>query len=243
MVPEVSEQFFQTTKRSMEQAGEVLLRQMRASLSMDTGPSDTRLEVGTPAEMIVSIAQETGADLIVLGARGLSPVKELLLGSVSHRVLTHAPCSILVVNRALRTLRHVLLAVEGEEDVRRALSFLAAKPFRGMPEVTLLTVLSFSPPAWPAGEVVSSQMEKDLTERGTWFLEEAGKKFADAGYRVKPRVVVGAPSAVILDEVEKVKPDLVLLGTKGRHGVTRFVLGSVSHAILHRATRPVLIFR
>jgi nucleotide-binding universal stress UspA family protein len=53
--------------------------------------------VGRAAGEIVRLAKESGADLIVLGARGLNPVKRLVLGSVSTNVLHHAPCDVLVV--------------------------------------------------------------------------------------------------------------------------------------------------
>ena len=52
---------------------------------------------GDPAEEIVRVAKEQGFDLIVVGHRGLSGVKAFLLGSVSQRVVSHAPCSVLVV--------------------------------------------------------------------------------------------------------------------------------------------------
>jgi len=53
--------------------------------------------VGREADEIVRLAKESGADLIVLGARGLNPLKRLVLGSVSTNVLHHAPCDVLVV--------------------------------------------------------------------------------------------------------------------------------------------------
>jgi nucleotide-binding universal stress UspA family protein len=53
--------------------------------------------VGEAAAEIVRIARESGADLIVLGARGLNPLKRLVLGSVSTKVLHDAPCDVLVV--------------------------------------------------------------------------------------------------------------------------------------------------
>ena len=55
------------------------------------------LREGDPAEEIVRVAKEEGFDLIVVGHRGLSPVKAFLVGSVSNRVVSHAPCSVLVV--------------------------------------------------------------------------------------------------------------------------------------------------
>ena len=59
------------------------------------------LREGDPAEEIVQAAKEGEFDLIVMGHRGLSPVKAFLLGSVSNRVVAHAPCSVLVVRPGL----------------------------------------------------------------------------------------------------------------------------------------------
>ncbi len=52
---------------------------------------------GDPAKLIVDEAKAERAELIVIGTRGLSPAKRLLLGSVSTKVLQHAPCNVLVV--------------------------------------------------------------------------------------------------------------------------------------------------
>ena len=59
------------------------------------------LREGDPANEIVEAAKAGGYDLIVVGHRGLSPIKAFLLGSVSDRVVAHAPCSVLVVRPGL----------------------------------------------------------------------------------------------------------------------------------------------
>ena len=56
---------------------------------------------GDLADEILRAAREEGFDLIVVGHRGLSPLKAFLLGSVSNRVVSHAPCSVLVVRPGL----------------------------------------------------------------------------------------------------------------------------------------------
>jgi nucleotide-binding universal stress UspA family protein len=55
------------------------------------------VEIGSPAEQIVAAAAKSGASQIIMGSRGLSPIKELLLGSVSERVLRTAPCAVTIV--------------------------------------------------------------------------------------------------------------------------------------------------
>ncbi|MFT3706856.1 MAG: universal stress protein [Archangium sp.] len=59
----------------------------------------TRVEAGTPAEMICEVAAQSRADLVVVGARGHNAAVRLLLGSISDRVVHHAPCPVLVVRR------------------------------------------------------------------------------------------------------------------------------------------------
>jgi len=59
------------------------------------------LREGDPANEIIEVAKTEGYDLIIVGHRGLSPVKAFLLGSVSNRVVMHAPCSVLVVRIGL----------------------------------------------------------------------------------------------------------------------------------------------
>jgi nucleotide-binding universal stress UspA family protein len=58
----------------------------------------TRSETGDPAEMICEVAEEEGADLIVVGNRGVHGKKRWFLGSVPLAVATHAPCSVYIVD-------------------------------------------------------------------------------------------------------------------------------------------------
>lgn len=60
---------------------------------------ETRVVVGHPAEQILRLAADTGADLIVVGHRGRSAIREWLFGSTSRRVVSHASCSVLVVRQ------------------------------------------------------------------------------------------------------------------------------------------------
>jgi nucleotide-binding universal stress UspA family protein len=61
---------------------------------------ETRILVGHPAEQIIRLAASTHVDLVVVGHRGRSRISEWVSGSVSKRVVNHAPCSVLVVRSA-----------------------------------------------------------------------------------------------------------------------------------------------
>ena len=52
---------------------------------------------GSPAEAIINVAKTRGSTVIVMGSRGMSAIAELVLGSTSHRVVSHASCPVLVV--------------------------------------------------------------------------------------------------------------------------------------------------
>ncbi len=55
---------------------------------------------GDPSDAIIAVAQDVGADLLVVGNRGMSGMKRFVLGSVPNRIAHHAPCSVLIVNTA-----------------------------------------------------------------------------------------------------------------------------------------------
>lgn len=63
------------------------------------GPTiTTEIEVGDPADAILTVAADEGIDLIIMGSRGLTAARRFLLGSVSTKVTTHAPCAVLVAH-------------------------------------------------------------------------------------------------------------------------------------------------
>lgn len=243
MAQEIAHELYTTIERGMREDGERLLERITSLLPMDVGPVTKRIELGSPAEVIGTVAQECQADLIVMGARGLGPVKERLFGSVSHRILTMGPCATFIVTGPVRPIHHVLLPLQGPYDADTAIRFLSLKPFREPLDITLLTVLPQTRPPWPTGEAAARQLEEQVLLSARGFVEDVATRLQKAGYRTKGVAVLGTPTERILHEAGKVKPDLILIGTHGRKGLTRFVLGSVSHAILHQAPCPMMVFR
>ncbi|HEY6972729.1 MAG TPA: universal stress protein, partial [Nitrospiraceae bacterium] len=78
-------------RNAMVDAGRQLVDRAAAMIPDDVGNVRRINEIGSPAQVILNVAKTVAADLIVVGARGRSRVSELVLGSVSHRVLSHAP--------------------------------------------------------------------------------------------------------------------------------------------------------
>ena len=242
MVPEVAEELYKSLEQSMREDGERLLERVQSLLPMHAGPSTKQLRIGSPAEMIVATAEEQKADLIVMGARGLGPIKERLLGSVSHRILTLAHCATLIVNGPVKAMKNILLPLQGLSDAEAAIRFLQLKPFHDPVELTLLTVLPSTQPPWPVEAAAAETLEKQALESARGYIDSVTERLRALGYQAQGRAVLGTPSAMILQEAATLRADLILIGTSGRQGITRFVLGSVSHALLHKMPCPVLAF-
>jgi nucleotide-binding universal stress UspA family protein len=241
MMPEVAQELYETIERNMRDDGTRLLDRIVSLLPLDAGPVTKHLVVGSPADQIVTLAEQLKVGLILLGSRGLGPIKERLVGSVSHRVLTFAPGAKLMLPGPLKALHHILLPLQGTYDAEHALAFLQQKPFREPPTITLFTVLPHTRPPWPVDAVSAEHMETLSLGKAKDFLNEIATKLSASGYQTRVATMLGTPVDGILQEAKAMNPDLILAGSRGRRGLTRMVLGSVSHALLHQGTYPLMI--
>jgi nucleotide-binding universal stress UspA family protein len=110
----------------------------------------------------------------------------------------------------------------------------------------LLHVLTpLSPFELSGGPIPSSYLalidaaRRDARRRLAALLEQARA----AGTRAGARLVAGGPAAEILRAARAWRPDLIVIGTHGRGGVRRFLMGSVAEHVVRRASRPVLTMR
>ncbi|THI87672.1 MAG: universal stress protein [Nitrospira sp. CG24A] len=241
MIPEAAEELYKTLEQSMKEDGERLLDRVQSLLPLHAGPTKKHLQIGSPSEVIVSMAEEQKADLIVMGARGLGPIKERLLGSVSHRILTLAPCATLIVNGPVKAMKQILLPLQGPFDTEAMIRFLQLKPFHDAVELTLMTVLPSTEPPWPSNAAAAAAAT-EMLEKQAEYVESVAERLRVIGYQAHGVALIGTPSTMILQQATTLRSDLILMGTRGRKGITRFVIGSVSHAVLHKMPCPVLAF-
>ena len=189
--------------------------------------STGRVVEGDPCDQIVAVAGTWDADLIVLGARGLGAIKELLLGSVSLGVVRQAPCPVLVCKGPPRTVRTVTVALDGSEPARQALGWIARLPLASTLRVQLV------------GVAIDAEHRARLETE----LAAAARMASARGAGVTVTVATGEPSEHILQEAERTGSDLVVVGARGVGAATRLLLGSVSESVLRRASCPVLVVR
>jgi nucleotide-binding universal stress UspA family protein len=147
----------------------------------------------------------------------------------------------LIVNGPVKAMKQILLPLQGLSDAEAAIRFLQLKPFHEAVEVTLLSVLTSTEPPWPGDAAAAAASTEKLEEQAA-YIDGVAERLRAIGYQAHGVAVVGTPSDMILQEAATLRSDLILMGTRGRQGITRFVLGSVSHAVLHKMPCPVLAF-
>lgn len=183
------------------------------------------------------------AQLLVLGSRGLGGLAGLLVGSVAVGVSAHAACPVVVVHgaeAAQRTAGPVIVGVDGTPNSEAAIAFAyESAATRGAPLVALHTWvdIEFAPNGaplvdWPA---IAAEEEVVLAERLAGWSE----KYPDVAVR---RIVArdGAARSLVGLSADA---QLVVVGSRGRGNLTGLLLGSVSHAVLHRSRCPVAVVR
>lgn len=228
-------------REAMVAAGERLLDQTGALVPV-TIPSIQRVyKIGNPAPVVLEAIRSARADLVAVGSQGRGRLAELVLGSVSHRVVLHAPCAALLVRGDPGSLRRVLLTVEGYEDSLRLRSWLRTHRFSQPIELSLLTVV----PAIPIGdstmEFPYDKWTAEMDQYARQLVDETAAALRTMYPAVTAQVEHGDPAHCITEAAGHA--DLVIVGSHGWRGLEHFLLGSVSHAVLHKVTCPILVIR
>lgn len=199
------------------------------------------LEVGTPHRLLAAAARELPADLILVGASEAHGPFAPLLGSTADRVLRQAHAPVLVARSGFslplaRVLAPIDLSDLSDESLRHGLSLLGAVSPEP-PRLETLFVLSH------IERVGSSQFTPEQVERFAHEeLERHTRALVDAtGWRAEPKLCTGLPRQEILSELEQRPADLVLVGTHGRSGFERLLMGSVAADVVRHASVSVLV--
>jgi nucleotide-binding universal stress UspA family protein len=241
--PDLRAEVHADMEAKLRKKGEGILTQAKEELPSDFSQVQVIHQIGHPVDVILETASSSKSHLIILGARGLGQVKELVLGSTSHRILMHAPCSAMVIKKPVPRLKKILMPIEGEDDISMALQFLALQPFRKAVEIDVIAVWPQPQLAWPVTLGQSKLLEMRAIEEAQDRMKSVTDKLTRMNYSAETKVGMGDPAFAILEQAKASQADLILMGTHGRGGLARFLIGSVSHSVLHQADCPVLIVR
>lgn len=191
----------------------------------------TAIGHGTPFVEIIRRARDERAELVVLGRHGHRTFAEALMGSTAERVFRQGDAATLIVGRAPEAgYRRPMVAVDLSDTSRRALE-LALRVVD--PQADPIEVVH----SWDMAAVGHPE-ERDGSALGRFLAE-----FGTAAERWHVTVRPGDARAVILAEAARRNVDLLVLGTHGRSGFMRLLVGSVAEAVVRAATCDVLVAR
>lgn len=188
-----------------------------------------------------------GADLLVVGARGLGGFRGLLLGSVSQHCLHRATSPVAIVRRdvervadGVQRAERIVVAVDGSAVSRRALTW-AAEEAR-LRDATLQVVNAWHAPHVDAYPGAAMPFDIEAFEEASEDTIEAAVSSLDPGQlpaRVERISHHGGAAAAILDVAQGA--DLAVMGSRGLGGLKAALLGSVTNQVTHHAACPVVV--
>jgi nucleotide-binding universal stress UspA family protein len=206
---------------------------------------DVRVDVGAPDEVIVATAEESGADLLVIGLAGSDSLGKGP-GATAVRIARHAHCPVLVVREG-PVKGPILAATDLSDPAQGALSMAGLLSVKSAQPMVALHVVDYSPivvvpeafgPGIPI-PVSEAEHKAILGAAGERLVEVLGKLEIKADRLIEE----GAPSERIVAAAEQIEASLVVIGTSGGGGLRRMLLGSVAEDVLRLAPCSVLLVR
>ncbi len=181
-----------------------------------------------PYQDIARQASENHADLIVVGRHGRTGLLRLMMGSVAAKVVGHAPCNVLVVSPAACVeFRKILVAVDGSNFSKAALNEALSMAKRCGSALMVLSVASMEAESGTAAGIVRE-------------AEELAKQ---EGVAVQGVTVAGKPYEAIVETALKNQADLIVVGSHGRRGLERLLMGNVTERVIGHTDIAVLVVK
>jgi nucleotide-binding universal stress UspA family protein len=216
--------------------GEEAEKRAQAALSSFTaeagGDAETiTIEASDPYQGILDGAKAAQADVIVIGRRGKRGLARMMVGDATAKVIGHADCAVLVAPRAARLWeKRILLATDGSshsEAAASAVGHLAKQA--GLP-VTVVSVVTGSHNAARRQEAQEAVASKVV-------------RLKNLGVEAEGKVVEGRPDEAIVKAAEDIGADLIVMGSHGRTGLVKVLLGSVAERVIGQANCAVLVVK
>jgi nucleotide-binding universal stress UspA family protein len=196
---------------------------------------------------ITDEAVKRKSSMIIMGRRGRTGLKRLMMGSTTARVIGHAPCNVLVVPRAAKVdFKSILVATDGSLHAAAAASEAIGIAKKNKSRLTVVAVAA--PEAMTPMDIESVEMqrsriaEKELTgaERNAKDAKAAALK---EGVAVEAFVLSGKPTDAIIQIAKEKGADLVVLGSHGRTGIEKLLMGSVTERVIVLSACAVLVVK
>jgi nucleotide-binding universal stress UspA family protein len=222
---------FEATARSM------LVARVGAFIKADSSDCELMIEYGTEHSAIVRSAERIGAGLIVVGHGS----QERKLSGISERVVRYAHCPVLIARPAIKG--SVLAATDFSDPSMPAIEAAASEATRRAEDLTIIHAFDFVPYVVATDAMMPSPLPVDFSDAMRRTLQERLDSCVAQVSARKSILANGPAQNAILDSSADLPADLVVVGTHGRSGLNRLVLGSVAEAVVRGAVCSVLVVR
>ena len=214
-----------------------------------------RYAVGEAAPTIAKVAEESGADLIIMGSHGRSALKGLLLGSVTNSVLALCDKPVLILRNKPAPTNDSLkvgVAIDGSKYGEAAVEHILKNHdiFGDHPTFYLMNVVSdYAGVVMPdmAGMALPTMNESEVRAMQQESFDEAvgpsRKAFQDKGFKTEEICLVGNPGDEIAAFAKNEGLDLIVMGTRGYGAFKAAVLGSTATRIAAISDTPLLVIQ
>jgi nucleotide-binding universal stress UspA family protein len=206
---------------------------------------------GSPATEILKKAEDWNSDLIVAGSHGHTALGRFFFGSVSHKIITEAHCTVRISRcseEELQEKERILIGIDGSLGAEAAVQTVASRQWPAETAVKLLIVTDPLKPSFVGNFMpkVGDWVEESNREELDWakeIVEQQAAKLHKHGLTVACAVKQGDPRRVLVNEAEDWQATTIFVGARGLSGLDRFLMGSVSVAITSRAHCAVEVVR
>jgi nucleotide-binding universal stress UspA family protein len=225
---------------SMRKPCEDALSKARGMAKQSGALIKTVCEEGEAYKAIIDLADAENAELVIMGRRGLTRLERALVGSVTARVIGHSQRDVLVVPKEAEIgWKKILVAIDGSKyskaAISRAIDFASA--YGG--ELIILSIVDL--PAEFYGEAPDAV--EDLVNKAKSYVENASKQASKEGVESKTLVREGETYRMILDVAEDLGVNAIVMGSHGRTGLKRLLMGSVTEKVIGYSHCPVLVVK
>lgn len=234
----------------VRRAAEARLAQTVAGLREQGVAVSTFLAPGTPSQVILDRAEAANAAAVVIGTRGLTGLRHLLMGSTTQRVVHGARCPVLTVHPGdlgkHRTIRTILVPTDFSKDAELAIH-ASHRLLAGLErDARLILLHAFNLPIEYTAYGPIPMSVKYLEDTGLEserLLYEMAQPLQREGLSIETVSRDGDPAHVIAEEAERRGADLIAMGTHGRSGLRHLLLGSTAERVVEHAPCPVMTIR
>ena len=227
------------TRRGREAVEEL---EQRATSAGVTTKSEIVDEDRSVHRSVLEYADDRGCDLVVMGTHGRTGVGRLVLGSVAEQTLRESRVPVMTVHEETVTdtdLESLLVPFDGSESGLAAVDHaldLAASTDGGVSFLNVVNHATIAGAETSAGTVIDA-----LEEAGARIVETAAQRARDRGVQVDDTTVrIGSPFRTIVEYADRNDVDGIVMGTHGRSGIDRFLLGSVTERVIRQTDVPVI---